>query len=212
MLVELQVENYAVVERLRVRFHPGLNVLTGETGSGKSIVVDSLGLLFGNRAASEAIRTGAELARVAGIFEVSSAAAKILESAGIEPEDGELLIEREIQRVVLRNAIHGTPGKIAPDLDEDPGPCAERGEKTQQDPVLVELRERSKSDVVERRKWHAEVPCHRILEHQPALRRFLGKHIRMVMRTDVEEVATQSLFHRRCVLWPMCEGAPCALQ
>ena len=97
MLVELQVENYAVVERLRVRFHPGLNVLTGETGSGKSIVVDSLGLLFGNRAASEAIRTGAERARVAGIFEVSSAAAKILESAGIEPEDGELLIEREIQ-------------------------------------------------------------------------------------------------------------------
>ena len=50
MLLELVVENYAVVERLRVPFHPGLNVMTGETGSGKSIVVDALGLLLGGRA------------------------------------------------------------------------------------------------------------------------------------------------------------------
>ena len=50
MLVELLVENYAVVEQARIRFHAGLNLLTGETGSGKSIVVDALGLLFGARA------------------------------------------------------------------------------------------------------------------------------------------------------------------
>ena len=50
MLQELVVENYAVVDRLRVRFHEGLNLLTGETGSGKSIVVDALGLLLGGRA------------------------------------------------------------------------------------------------------------------------------------------------------------------
>ena len=49
VLLELVIENYAVVDRLRVRFHPGLNLLTGETGSGKSIVVDALGLLFGGR-------------------------------------------------------------------------------------------------------------------------------------------------------------------
>lgn len=98
MLVELVIENYAVIERLRVRFHRGLNLLTGETGSGKSIVVDALGLLLGSRASPEMIRTGAERARVSGIFEAPSAPAAraILESAGIEIEDGELLIEREI--------------------------------------------------------------------------------------------------------------------
>ncbi|HEV8147498.1 MAG TPA: DNA repair protein RecN [Bryobacteraceae bacterium] len=97
MLVELVVENYAVIEKVRVRFHPGLNLLTGETGSGKSIVVDALGLLLGGRASSEMVRTGAQRARIAGIFEVASPAlARLLESAGLETEDGELLIEREI--------------------------------------------------------------------------------------------------------------------
>jgi len=87
-----------VVERLRVHFHAGLNLLTGETGSGKSIVVDALGLLLGGRASAEMIRTGEARARVAGIFEVRDQAAvqKLLEPAGLEVEDGELLIEREI--------------------------------------------------------------------------------------------------------------------
>src|SRR6478672_8541855 len=58
MLLELVVENYAVVERLRIHFHAGLNLLTGETGSGKSIVVDALGLLLGGRASAEMVRTG----------------------------------------------------------------------------------------------------------------------------------------------------------
>src|SRR5438270_9841918 len=98
MRLELFVENYAVVERLRVHFHAGLNLLTGETGSGKSIVVDALGLLLGGRASAEMIRTGESRARVAGIFEVKEqgGARRLLEPAGIEPEDGELLIEREI--------------------------------------------------------------------------------------------------------------------
>jgi DNA repair protein RecN (Recombination protein N) len=98
MLLELVVENYAVVERLRVHFHTGLNLLTGETGSGKSIVVDALGLLLGARASADMIRTGEARARVAGIFEVrdQSAIRRLLEPAGLEIEDGELLIEREI--------------------------------------------------------------------------------------------------------------------
>src|ERR1035441_711256 len=68
MLLELVVENYAVVERLRVHFHAGLNLLTGETGSGKSIVVDALGLLLGGRASAEMIRTGEARARVVDDF------------------------------------------------------------------------------------------------------------------------------------------------
>lgn len=98
MLVELVVENYAVIDRVRVRFHPGFNVLTGETGSGKSIIVDALSLLYGGRAAAEMVRTGSERARVSAIFEISRPGdlESLLEQTGIETEDGELLIEREI--------------------------------------------------------------------------------------------------------------------
>ena len=89
----------AVIEQVRVRFHSGLNLLTGETGSGKSIVVDALGLLLGGRASAEMVRAGAPRARVSGIFEVTPTPAltTLLDAAGIELEDGELLIEREIQ-------------------------------------------------------------------------------------------------------------------
>jgi DNA repair protein RecN (Recombination protein N) len=96
VLHELVVENYAVVDRLRVRFHPGLNLLTGETGSGKSIVVDALGLLLGGRASAETIRSGAERARVSGVFEAPERALRVLERAGFEVADGELVLEREI--------------------------------------------------------------------------------------------------------------------
>jgi DNA repair protein RecN (Recombination protein N) len=92
MLVDLTVENYAVVEKVRVRFHRGLNLLTGETGSGKSIVVDALALLYGGRASPEMVRTGAGRARIAGIFEVDARALP----EGVEAEDGELILEREI--------------------------------------------------------------------------------------------------------------------
>ncbi len=98
MLLELAVENYAVIDRLRVRFHPGLNLLTGETGSGKSLVVDALGLLLGSRASPDMIRSGESRARVSGLFDIPENAAlrAILEPAGVETEQGELLIEREI--------------------------------------------------------------------------------------------------------------------
>jgi DNA repair protein RecN (Recombination protein N) len=98
VIAELAVENYAVIERVRVRFHRGLNLLTGETGSGKSIVVDALGLLFGGRASADMVRAGADRARISGIFEVTSNAAltRLLDDAGIDIEENELLVEREI--------------------------------------------------------------------------------------------------------------------
>jgi DNA repair protein RecN (Recombination protein N) len=91
VLLELVIENYAVIGRLRVRFHPGLNLLTGETGSGKSIVVDALGLLFGGRASADIVRSGEERARISGRF-----TAPDLAPPGVEAEEGELLVEREI--------------------------------------------------------------------------------------------------------------------
>ena len=98
MLLELVVENFAVVERLRLGLHSGLNALTGETGSGKSLVVDALSLLFGGRASTDVIRTGAERAFVSGRFELPDDAGltALLAAAGIDVEDGELVIEREI--------------------------------------------------------------------------------------------------------------------
>ena len=99
MLAELVVENYAVIERVRVRFRPGFNVLTGETGGGKSLVVDALGLLYGGRASADMVRAGAASSRVSGIFETPEAGEfrRLLEESGIGLEDGELLIEREVQ-------------------------------------------------------------------------------------------------------------------
>jgi DNA repair protein RecN (Recombination protein N) len=110
MLLELVVQNYAVIERLRVRFHPGLNLLTGETGSGKSIVVDALALLFGDRASQESVRSGAARARISGVFELprDPALARLLEAAGIESEEGELLLEREISSEGKSRAFAGS--------------------------------------------------------------------------------------------------------
>ena len=72
MLVELRLENYAVIDNLAVDFAPGLNLLTGETGAGKSILIDALTLLLGEKASSDLIRSGAERAVVSGVFEIES--------------------------------------------------------------------------------------------------------------------------------------------
>ncbi len=99
MLRELHVKNLAVLAEARVAFGPGLNVLSGETGAGKSIVVDSLALLAGARASAEAIRTGAETLWLAGVFEPAGDGWQgVLEEAGLEAAGDEVLVRREIGR------------------------------------------------------------------------------------------------------------------
>ena len=116
MLHELHIENYAVVARLRVGFDRGLNLLTGETGSGKSIVVDALSLLLGARADAGAVRAGADKARLTGRFELSPSPEldAVLADAEQELEDGELLIERVLQANGKSRAyVNGRPATAA---------------------------------------------------------------------------------------------------
>ncbi len=102
MLAELRLENYAVIDNVVIEFASGLNLLTGETGAGKSILIDALGLLLGEKASSDVIRTGADRAVVAAVFESDGAAARaieaILETNGLDGvgDNGSLILRREI--------------------------------------------------------------------------------------------------------------------
>jgi DNA repair protein RecN (Recombination protein N) len=101
VLRELRVRNLAVIESLTVPFGPGLNVLTGETGAGKSILIDALTLLFGERAQpAETIRAGTETATVEAVFDAprKSAVATLLHEHGIPLENGQLVVRRELVR------------------------------------------------------------------------------------------------------------------
>jgi DNA repair protein RecN (Recombination protein N) len=97
LLLELRVENYAVIDSVAVEFASGLNLLTGETGAGKSILIDALALLLGERSSSEMIRHGEEKAVISGVFESrDSLLSATLSANGIDSEDGQLIVRREI--------------------------------------------------------------------------------------------------------------------
>ena len=97
MLVSLNVANFAILDRVEVAFRPGMTVLTGETGAGKSLIIDAISLLLGERASSEVIRSGAEKAEVSGVFRLENDRLNgILAKNGIEVPEGLLEIRREI--------------------------------------------------------------------------------------------------------------------
>ncbi len=100
MLAELRLENYAVIDNAIIEFATGLNLLTGETGAGKSILIDALGLLLGEKASTDVVRAGTERAVVVGVFESDGEAAErvetILESNGLDAEGTSLILRREI--------------------------------------------------------------------------------------------------------------------
>ena len=96
MLLELRAENYAVMDHAVAGFGPGLNLLTGETGAGKSILIDALALLMGGKASSDVVRHGAEKAVVSCVFEATPGAEALLEENGIDIESDEILLRREI--------------------------------------------------------------------------------------------------------------------
>ena len=123
MLLELRAENYAVIDHAVAVFGPGLNLLTGETGAGKSILIDALALMLGGKASSDLVRFGAEKAVLGCVFESTAGAEEILEQNGIDAEGDEILLRREIGangkgRVFVNNqpATVGVLRALAPEL------------------------------------------------------------------------------------------------
>jgi DNA repair protein RecN (Recombination protein N) len=123
MLVELRAENYAVIDHAIAVFGPGLNLLTGETGAGKSILVDALALLMGGKASADVVRHGADKAVVSCVFESTPGAETILEENGIDPGGTEVILRREILstgkgRVFVNNqpATVAVLRQLAPEL------------------------------------------------------------------------------------------------
>ena len=122
MLLELRVENYAVIDQVTVEFGPGLNLLTGETGAGKSILIDALGLLMGEKASLEVVRSGAEKALISCVFDLKSRLIdRILDENGLENASETLILKREIaakSRVWVNNqpATVQVLKQLAPEL------------------------------------------------------------------------------------------------
>ena len=102
MLIELNITNFAIIDKLNLSFHKGFNILTGETGAGKSIIIDAVTMLLGGRAGATFIRAGSDRARIEGIFRLSDRLRAmidpILEREGLEGDDPDILIVgREIR-------------------------------------------------------------------------------------------------------------------
>jgi len=118
MLLELHLENYAVIDHVAVEFASGLNLLTGETGAGKSILIDALALLLGDKASSDVIRSGSDRAVVSAVFEVEHSAekavAEILESNGVDAEEESIILRREISATGKgRVFVNNQPATVA---------------------------------------------------------------------------------------------------
>ncbi|MDH7603155.1 MAG: AAA family ATPase, partial [Armatimonadota bacterium] len=100
MLTELYIRNFALIDELRLELDPGFTVLTGETGAGKSIIVDAVAAVLGERAASDVVRSGTEKCLVQAVFDLSNApsAAEAASERGYAPEDDLLILTREIAK------------------------------------------------------------------------------------------------------------------
>src|SRR3979490_448031 len=101
MLSRLTIRNFAIVDRLEIDWHPGLNVITGETGAGKSILIDAVGALLGDRLGPEVVRSGAAPPLCEGASPLPGGTPPaelkaVLDEYGLEPEDGALIVSREI--------------------------------------------------------------------------------------------------------------------
>ena len=111
MLLELRIRNFAIIDGLTLPLAGGFNVLTGETGAGKSIIVGALALLLGERASADLIRTGADKATVEGAFDIAGRRelAALLDERGIEADGDTVTLKREISANGRARSRRGPP-------------------------------------------------------------------------------------------------------
>src|SRR4051812_13720854 len=119
MLLELAIRNFAIIEAVQIPFGPGLNVLSGETGAGKSILIDALGAVLGDRVSTDMVRTGASSAAIDATFDLNcvrhgDGLSRVLEELEIEASDGLLILSREIHAGGRSSArLNGRPTTVA---------------------------------------------------------------------------------------------------
>ncbi|MHB1459011.1 MAG: AAA family ATPase, partial [Armatimonadota bacterium] len=116
MIHHLYIKDFAVIDKLDISFGSGMNLLTGETGSGKSIIVDAIGIALGERADSDSVRGGCEKALVEVVLDASdsSESMRIMEDAGFMPDDGQIIISREINKTGKSQCrINGRPATVS---------------------------------------------------------------------------------------------------
>lgn len=116
MIHHLYIKDFAVIDEIDLSFGTGLNLLTGETGSGKSIIVDAIGIALGERADSDAVRTGRDKALVEAVLDTSDApeAMRLLEEAGFLAEEGRIIISREVSKAGKSQCrINGRPATVS---------------------------------------------------------------------------------------------------
>src|SRR5438105_1414735 len=122
MLTHLRITDFALLDEVALDLGPGLNVLTGETGAGKSLLVDAVALLRGGRASAEVVRSGADEARIEAVFEPDGSSARALAErlgrAGVEPADEGLVVRRVVGRARGRVYVNGalTTAAVLADL------------------------------------------------------------------------------------------------
>src|SRR5215213_11359989 len=119
MLVELAIRNFAIIEAVQIPFGPGLNVLSGETGAGKSILIDALGAVLGDRISTDMVRTGASIASIDATFDLTclpdrDGLFRVLEELEVDASDGQVILSREIHAGGRSSArLNGRPTTVS---------------------------------------------------------------------------------------------------
>jgi DNA repair protein RecN (Recombination protein N) len=207
MLKSLNISDFAVIRRLNIDFGQGLNLLTGETGSGKSIIVDALGLLLGNRASAEQIRTGEEVARVEAVFELPEERERVLRGilaeVGVSIEEEALLIRREINlrgrsRVFINDQLVTAAilRQLQPFLVEIHGQGEQRSLLSQQSHMELLDGFAGCSDLVRRvaeacAQWQSAVKALRLLQ-QEMVNRERDTELLQFQLTEIESVGPRA--------------------
>ena len=203
MLKELSIRNFAIIDDLKINFSAGLTILSGETGAGKSIILNAVNLLLGSRASTDLVRTGAETAELEGLFQISQSGsiAESLSVHGYEPGEG-LLIRRIISRsdgnrvyVNGRLATIGLLNTITENLASISGQHAHQGLLKEEQHLLI-LDQFGRLMVLRRQtydNYHQILPLVEKLNRLNTIRQRRAEHIELLTFQKKEIIAANPI-------------------